>query len=107
MDFELSPVHQKIQEICRRLAPDFATRAAQHDREASAPVENYTLIRQQGLYGLTVPKEYGGWGGGYLGYVVAMDESWDFRRGSPTTAKRFMEQKRRSLRATDGPMKPF
>ena len=86
MDFELSPEHQKIQEICRRLAPDFATRAAQHDREASAPVENYTLLRQEGLYGLTVPKEYGGWGGGYLGYVVAMDE---LAQGCPATALSF------------------
>jgi len=86
MDFELSPEHKKIQEICRRLAPDFATRAAQHDREASAPVENYTLLRQEGLYGLTVPKEYGGLGGGYLGYVVAMDE---LAQGCASTALSF------------------
>jgi hypothetical protein len=31
MDFELSPEHQKIQEICRRLAPDFATRDGRFD----------------------------------------------------------------------------
>lgn len=86
MDFELSPQHKSIQEICRRLAPDFAARAAQHDREASAPVENYTLLRQEGLYGLTVPKEYGGLGGGYLGYVVAMDE---LAQGCASTALSF------------------
>jgi len=86
MDFELSPEHKRIQEICRRLASDFALRAAQHDRETSAPVENYARLRQEGLYGLTVPKEYGGLGGGYLGYVVAMDE---LAQGCPSTALSF------------------
>jgi alkylation response protein AidB-like acyl-CoA dehydrogenase len=86
MDFELSPEHQRILAICRRLAPDFAQRAAQHDREASAPMENYALLRQEGLYGLTVPKEYGGLGGGYLGYVVAMEE---LAQGCASTALSF------------------
>jgi alkylation response protein AidB-like acyl-CoA dehydrogenase len=61
MNFSLAPDHLRIQSICRELAADFATRAAPHDRDASAPVENYEALRQAGLFGLTIPKEFGGW----------------------------------------------
>lgn len=71
MDFVLSAEHQKIQQVCRKLAEDFATRAGQHDRETSLPVENYEALKREGLYSLTVPKELGGWGAGYLGHTLA------------------------------------
>ena len=62
MNFSLTVDHQRIQAICRELAADFATRATTHDRDASAPVENYEALQHAGLFGLTVPKELGGWG---------------------------------------------
>lgn len=40
----------------------FARRAARHDAEASFPAENYRDLREAGLLGLTVPREYGGLG---------------------------------------------
>jgi alkylation response protein AidB-like acyl-CoA dehydrogenase len=61
MDFPLSAAHQKIRQFVADLATEFATWAAQHDRETSLPVENYDALRRAGLYGLTAPKEYGGW----------------------------------------------
>jgi len=86
MDFQLTAEHQKIQEVCRGLAADFATRAAQHDQEVSLPVENYAALKREGLYGLIVPKALGGWGAGVLGWVLAAEE---LAQGCPTTALTF------------------
>lgn len=86
MDFRLTTEHEKIREVSRRLAADFAARAAQHDRETSLPVENYAALRREGFYGLTVPKELGGWGAGFLGWTIAAEE---LAQGCPSTALTF------------------
>lgn len=86
MDAYITAEHKKVQEVCRRLAADFATRTAQHDQDTSLPVENYQALKQEGLYGLTIPKELGGWGAGMLGWVVAVEE---LAQGCPTTALTF------------------
>ena len=44
MDFALSDEHRELQRRCRKLAADFAIRAAEHDRDASHPVENYRRL---------------------------------------------------------------
>ncbi|MCC6178921.1 MAG: acyl-CoA/acyl-ACP dehydrogenase [Chloroflexi bacterium] len=46
------------------LAADFATRAAEHDRDRSFPFENFDQLWDAGLLNLTVPLEYGGEGAG-------------------------------------------
>lgn len=46
----------------RELAADFATRAEQHDREASFPFENFDRLREAGFLRLTVPASHGGFG---------------------------------------------
>jgi len=46
------------------LAADFATRAAEHDRDASFPFENFEALRDAGLLSLTIPVEHGGLGAG-------------------------------------------
>src|SRR5262245_18443165 len=74
MDFSLTADHLRIQAVCRELAADFAIRAAAHDRDASAPAENYEALRKAGLFSLTSPKELGGWGSGLLGYAIAAEE---------------------------------
>lgn len=86
MDFRFTPEHEKIRETSRRLAADFATRTARHDREASLPVENYAALKQAGFYSLTVLKELGGWGAGFLGWTAAAEE---LAQGCPTTALTF------------------
>jgi alkylation response protein AidB-like acyl-CoA dehydrogenase len=53
-------------ERAERLAPDFAARAARHDRAASFPFENFNLLSQAGLLALTVPAALGGAGAGAL-----------------------------------------
>jgi alkylation response protein AidB-like acyl-CoA dehydrogenase len=50
----------------KTLAADFATRAAQHDREASFPFENFEDLSEAGLLALTVPAALGGSGAGAL-----------------------------------------
>jgi alkylation response protein AidB-like acyl-CoA dehydrogenase len=48
----------------RALAPRFAERAEQHDREASFPFENFKELSEAGLLALTVPAALGGGGAG-------------------------------------------
>ena len=86
MDFQITEEHVRLQQRCRQLAEDFATRAALHDREATDPVENYALLRQAGFYALNVPKDLGGWGLGLLGYALAAEE---LAQGCPATALAF------------------
>jgi alkylation response protein AidB-like acyl-CoA dehydrogenase len=47
------------------LAADFATRAAEHDRDASFPFENFTALQAAGLLDLTVPVSLGGQGSSF------------------------------------------
>ncbi len=86
MNFQISEEYAHLQQRCRRLAADFATRAAEHDREASHPLENYAALRREGFYALNVPKEMGGGGVGLLGYSLAAEE---LAQGCPATALSF------------------
>jgi alkylation response protein AidB-like acyl-CoA dehydrogenase len=86
MEFHLTEAQRDLQRRARCLAVDFALRAAQHDREASDPVENYAALRDAGFYGLNVPAELGGGGLGLLGWSVAAEE---LGQGCASTALSF------------------
>ena len=86
MDFHITDAQRALQREARRLAEDFATRAAQHDRDASDPVENYAALRDAGFYGLNVPAELGGAGVGLLGWSLAAEE---LAQGCASTALSF------------------
>jgi alkylation response protein AidB-like acyl-CoA dehydrogenase len=86
MDFALTPDQVRIRDVCRALAEDFGGRAAEHDRDATSPLKDYEALRDAGLYGLLVPKEYGGMGAGFVGYAIAAEE---LAQGSPATAMSF------------------
>jgi len=86
MNFHVTPAHRELQHRARSLAADFATRAAQHDREATDPVENYAALRDAGFYGLNVPTELGGGGVGLLGWSLAAEE---LGQGCASTALSF------------------
>jgi alkylation response protein AidB-like acyl-CoA dehydrogenase len=59
----------------QRLAAErFAPRAAQHDRDASFPTENYRDLRDAGLLAICVPREHGGLGADYRTYALAAAE---------------------------------
>ena len=86
MDFQISEAERDLQQRARRLAADFATRAAQHDRDATDPLENYAALRAAGFYGLNVPVELGGAGLGLLGWSLAAEE---LAQGCASTALAF------------------
>jgi alkylation response protein AidB-like acyl-CoA dehydrogenase len=86
LDFAISEEHRQLRERCRTLAADFATRSSQHDRDASHPTENYDRLRQEGFLELSVPKEFGGAGVGFLGHTLAFEV---LGQGCPSTALSF------------------
>jgi alkylation response protein AidB-like acyl-CoA dehydrogenase len=55
-------------------AERFAPRAAQHDRDATFPTENYRDLRDAGLLAICVPREHGGLGASYQTYTLAAAE---------------------------------
>ena len=86
MEFHITEEQRRLQQRARCLAEDFATRAAQHDREASHPVENYRALCDAGFYGLNVPIALGGAGVGLLGWSLAAEE---LAQGCASTALAF------------------
>lgn len=68
------------------LGPRFADRAAEYDRTASFPTENWEDLRQAGFLGLCVPVEHGGRGADFVGYALVAEE---LGRHCATTALTF------------------
>ena len=60
-------------ELAGRLADSFAERAADHDRDATFPFENYDEMRREGYLGLTVPEELGGMGASLRELILAQE----------------------------------
>ncbi|MFD1706254.1 acyl-CoA dehydrogenase family protein [Siminovitchia sediminis] len=86
LDFTFTEEQQKVIDLCKELAKDFRTRAAEHDRDRTAPDENYEILKEKGLYGISIPKEYGGFGIGFQGYAAAAVE---LAKGCASTANSF------------------
>src|SRR6188474_494478 len=96
-----------------------APRAAQHDRDASFPIENFRDMHREGLLAICVPREDGGAGASFRNYCLAAAElgrycgatalSWNMHVSSTlwtgaladdlemTTAERAEHNERRSL----------
>jgi alkylation response protein AidB-like acyl-CoA dehydrogenase len=74
MDFTLSPEHQTVQKKAQHLAQEVKDLSARLDREARFPWEILHLWGQAGMFGLALPKEYGGQGLDYVAYVLAQME---------------------------------
>lgn len=67
------------QQHWRELAHDFARneirpRAEQLDREQKFPYDLISAMANLGLMGLTLPEEFGGSGGDFVGYCLALEE---------------------------------
>ena len=61
--FRLSDDEAELIDKARRFgARVLAPRAAQHDRDATFPIENFRDMRPEGLLGICIPKEHGGLG---------------------------------------------
>jgi alkylation response protein AidB-like acyl-CoA dehydrogenase len=69
----LTARERELVELAGRLADTFAGRAAEHDRDASFPFENYEDMREAGYLGLTVPEELGGRGASLRELILAQE----------------------------------
>src|SRR5438270_9364485 len=52
----------------------FAVRAAEYDRDAKFPTENYRDLHRTGLLGIAIPKKHGGLGADYQTYALSAAE---------------------------------
>ncbi len=75
MDFELSPEQRELQQRARALAQGpIAARAAEIDESRDYPWDNVEALRAAGFMGMTVPKDCGGPGLGYLDAALVIEE---------------------------------
>jgi hypothetical protein len=75
MEFELNEEQRLVRAMVRDLAhKEIAPRAAEVDKAEEFPVENIQKMAELGLLGLPYPEEYGGGGGDYLSYAIAVEE---------------------------------
>lgn len=73
--FKLTEKQRRLTDLARQLGQEkFAPRAAQYDREASFPVENYEDMYAAGLMGICVPEKHGGHGADILTYAMTAAE---------------------------------
>jgi len=75
MDFSLTQEQKMLQTTVQ----DFATRklepvAAQLDAAQEWPMDNFGMMAELGLTGLTIPSEYGGSGGNTVSLVIVLEE---------------------------------
>ena len=69
-----TPARMEIVDLVSRLGPLFAKRAAEYDRDARFPYENWEDLRSAGLLGIAIPAEEGGLGGDFVAYALASEE---------------------------------
>ncbi|MBI4289530.1 MAG: acyl-CoA dehydrogenase [Chloroflexi bacterium] len=75
MDFSLT----EEQLMFQKMVADFATKelepnAAKYDEEEVFPAENVRKMAELGLFGVTIPEEYGGNGGDSISMAIATEE---------------------------------
>ena len=74
-DYPLTDKQKHLMSLAHDLAKDkFAPRAAQLDRDAQFPFENYKDMKAAGLLALCVPEAHGGQGADYATYAMVSAE---------------------------------
>ena len=74
-DLKLSDSQKKIINTAGKVGRDkIAPRAAQIDREACNPLENYDDLRESGIHRMCVPERFGGLGHDYATYMMVSSE---------------------------------
>lgn len=75
VDFSFTEEQQMLQELAARIAREkIAPSAADHDAQASYPLDNIRLLGENGLMGIEVPAQYGGAGMDPVATVLAISE---------------------------------
>jgi alkylation response protein AidB-like acyl-CoA dehydrogenase len=71
----LTPAQLGLQKRARALAREtIAPRAAEVDRTEQYPWDNVKALADAGFFGMTIPKQYGGLGLGFLEAALVVDE---------------------------------
>jgi alkylation response protein AidB-like acyl-CoA dehydrogenase len=73
VDYLLTERQTELLARVGELADKFSDRAAEHDREASFPFDNYEDMQAAGYLRLTVPEEFGGFGASLHELVLAQE----------------------------------
>jgi acyl-CoA dehydrogenase len=75
MDFDLTEEQLMLREMVRELAErDIAPFAAESDKSQEFPRRQFQALADAELLGIPFPEQYGGMGGSYLDYVLALEE---------------------------------
>jgi short-chain 2-methylacyl-CoA dehydrogenase len=75
MDFDLTAQQRRWRDLARDFAQGtVAPRAEQLDRDQQFPYDLVAQMADLGLLGLTLPEEYGGSGGDFVSYCLALEE---------------------------------
>jgi len=75
MDFELNEEQRLVRDMVRDFAQqELAPRAAHVDKTEEFPADNIRKMAELGLLGLPYPEKYGGGGGDYLSFAIAVEE---------------------------------
>jgi alkylation response protein AidB-like acyl-CoA dehydrogenase len=70
----MSDKREKLVALAAELANDFATRAAEHDRNNSFPFENIARLKETGYSALVIPEANGGLGADLEDYVLCQEQ---------------------------------
>lgn len=75
MTYQLSEEHQALVEAVREFTQEvIAPVSAHHDATHTFPYQVVAQMGEMGLFGLPFPEEYGGSGGDYLAFCLALEE---------------------------------
>jgi len=75
MDYFLSEEQEMIRDLCRQIAEErIKPVRAELDEKEEFPTELMKALAQADLFGVIIPEEYGGLGGGCLENVIAVEE---------------------------------
>jgi butyryl-CoA dehydrogenase len=75
MDFELNEEQRLVRDMVHDFAQnEIAPHAAEVDKTEEFPADNIRKMAELGLLGLPYREEYGGGGGDYLSYTIAVEE---------------------------------
>ncbi|PLS87682.1 MAG: acyl-CoA dehydrogenase [Actinobacteria bacterium] len=75
MNFDLTVEQQRWRDLAREYAQEeIRPRATQLDKEQAFPYDIVARMTDLGLMGMTVPEEYGGSGGDFVTYNLALEE---------------------------------
>lgn len=75
IDYLLTEDQKIIRDLCRQIADEkIKPVAAEYDRSEKFPADIMKIIAQGDLFGLYIPQEYGGMGGGIFELTIATEE---------------------------------